>query len=57
MSQRPLAERILEAETYAAQNLADFNAASEAGKTARAAKFHKRAQFWLDRANVLRESA
>jgi hypothetical protein len=52
-SNRPLAERILEAETLGSQWLADGNAARESGRIARAERCFSKAQFWLDRAILL----
>jgi hypothetical protein len=48
-----LAERVLEAETRASQWLADGNQAEEAGHIAKAERCFQKAQFWLDRANLL----
>ncbi len=50
---RPLKERILDAETRANSWLADGNAAREAGYGAKAEKCYDKAQYWLDRANLL----
>ena len=49
----PLAERALEAQTRAGKWLADGNAAAEAGRMVKAERCYQKAQFWLDRANVL----
>ena len=49
----PLAERALDAETRASQWLADGNEAKEAGRTVKAERCFQKAQFWLDRANLL----
>lgn len=51
--EKPLAERVLDAETRAGQWLADGNTAQEAGRVARAERCFQKAQFWLDRANEL----
>ncbi|MFL6970075.1 hypothetical protein ACJ6X8_27985 [Pseudomonas alvandae] len=48
-----LAERALEAEAKASQWLADGNQAQEAGRTVKAERCFQKAQFWLDRANLL----
>lgn len=49
----PLAERVLDAETRASQWLADGNQAKEAGRMTKAERCFQKAQFWLDRANLL----
>lgn len=54
---KPLAERVLDAETKASKWLADGNQAQEAGRTVTAERYFQKAQFWLDRANLLRGSA
>lgn len=51
---KPLAERILNAETLASRWLADANEAREVGKAKRAEECDAKSQFWLDRANYLR---
>lgn len=53
----PLAERVLEAEAKASQWLADGNQAQEAGRTVKAERCFQKAQFWLDRANLLSDQA
>jgi hypothetical protein len=53
----PLAERVLEAQTRASQWLADANQAQEAGRTVKAERCFQKAQFWLDRANLLSDRA
>ncbi|AZG88583.1 hypothetical protein N032_24545 [Pseudomonas syringae pv. pisi str. PP1] len=50
---KPLEERALEAENRAGQWLADGNQAREAGRTVKAERCFQKAQFWLDRANLL----
>jgi hypothetical protein len=50
---KPLEERALDAEARASQWLADGNAAQEAGRTVKAERCFQKAQFWLDRANLL----
>ncbi len=50
---KPLDERALDAETRASQWLADGNQAREAGRTVKAERCFQKAQFWLDRANLL----
>jgi hypothetical protein len=54
---KPLAERTLDAEARASQWLADGNAAAEAGCTVKAERCFQKAQFWLDRANLLTNQA
>jgi hypothetical protein len=49
----PLLQRKLDAETRASQWLADGNEAREGGKLERAEHCYGKAQFWLDRANLL----
>jgi hypothetical protein len=56
MAPRPkktLYERTQEADVRAGTYLADANEASEAGKHALATKLYDKAQFWLDRYNLL----
>lgn len=50
---KPLAERILEAETRGNQWLADANEANERGDRKRSEYCQEKGQFWLDRANLL----
>jgi len=50
---KPLAERILEAETLGNRWLADGNAAAEDGDMAKAEHCYAKGQFWLDRFNFL----
>ncbi len=50
---RPLKERILDAESRGNSWLADGNAAREAGDMEKAEKCYDKAQYWLDRANLL----
>ena len=50
---KTLAERILDAETRGSQWLADGNEAQEAGRFEEAERCSSKAQFWLDRANLL----
>jgi hypothetical protein len=52
--QKPLKERIIDAETHGSKWLADGNAAAERGNGKRAEQCWSKAQFWLDRANLLR---
>jgi cytochrome c peroxidase len=54
---KPLDQRALEAETRASQWLADGNQAREAGRTVKAERCFQKAQFWLDRANLLSDQA
>lgn len=51
---KPLAQRILEAETRGNQYLADANEASERGYRNKAERLWGKGQYWLDRANLLR---
>jgi hypothetical protein len=50
---RPLSQRILEAEDKAAMYLGNYNEAAESGQHEKAAKLYDKAQFWLDRFNLL----
>lgn len=50
---KPLNERILDAEQFGSRALADANEAAEAGKLDKAEKLYAKAQFWLDRYNLL----
>lgn len=50
---RSVEERALEAETKANQWLADGNDALESGNQGKADRCFDKAQFWLDRANLL----
>ncbi len=50
---RSLEERALDAEVRASQWRADGNAASEAGQQKKAEECFAKAQYWLDRANLL----
>lgn len=50
---RPLAERILDADTRASTYLADANEAEERGDKARAEKLYEKSGFWRDRYNKL----
>jgi hypothetical protein len=50
---KQLQERILDAESKGSRWLSDGNAAREAGDLAKADKCYTKAQFWLDRANLL----
>lgn len=52
-TKRSLEDRALDAEVRASQWLADGNAASEAGNQQKADECFAKAQFWLDRANLL----
>lgn len=54
---KPLDQRALEAEARASQWLADGNQAREAGRTVKAERCFQKAQFWLDRANLLSDQA
>ncbi|SDJ19844.1 hypothetical protein SAMN05216605_12340 [Pseudomonas abietaniphila] len=54
---KPLDQRALEAETRASLWLADGNQAREAGRTVKAERCFQKAQFWLDRANLLSDQA
>lgn len=53
----PLEQRKLDAETRASQWLADGNDARESGNLVRAEKCYAKAQFWLDRSNLLNNRA
>jgi hypothetical protein len=48
-----LQERTLRAEELASRNLANGNEAAERGDHAKAEDYYRRAQFWLDRYNLL----
>lgn len=50
---KPLAERIIEAEMLGSRWLANGNEAAERGDSARAERCYDKAQFWLDRYNLL----
>jgi hypothetical protein len=50
---RTIEQRTLDAEARASSWLADGNAAAEAGKHADAERCWAKAQFWLDRYNLL----
>lgn len=50
---RTVTERALDAEVKASQWLADGNQAAEAGQSEKAERCFEKAQFWLDRANLL----
>jgi uncharacterized protein HemY len=50
---KTVADRALDAEVRASQWLADGNAAREAGQEQKAEQCYEKAQFWLDRANLL----
>jgi len=50
---RTVTERALDAEVKASQWLADGNQAAEAGQREKAERCFEKAQFWLDRANLL----
>lgn len=50
---KPVAERIIDAETRASQYLANGNEAQEHGNRAKAEQFWAKGQYWLDRANLL----
>lgn len=52
-----LAERALDAETRSGQWLADGNKAAESGRIVKAERCFQKAQFWLDRANLLSNQA
>ncbi|MER9524038.1 hypothetical protein NKI96_10680 [Mesorhizobium sp. M0292] len=52
--QRPLQERINDAEDRGSRHLADANEAAEKGQKEKAEKLYDKGQFWLDRANKLR---
>jgi len=47
--------KLLDAEVRCNQWLADGNQAAESGKTNRAEECYSKSQFWLDRANGLRD--
>lgn len=51
---KPLAERILDAETRGNQYLADANEARERGDQGKAEEFEAKGQYWLDRFNLQR---
>ena len=54
MSKRPsVQERAINAEVLASQWLADGNEASESGDLDKAEWCYGKAQFWLDRSNLL----
>ena len=54
MSKRPsVQERAINAEALASRWLADGNEASESGNIDKASRCYGKAQFWLDRANLL----
>lgn len=53
---KPLCDRWIDAESRSGQWLADGNAAKERGDLRKAEKCYDKAQFWLDRANILREN-
>lgn len=57
VSVKPLAERVLDAETRADQWRADGNKAQEAGRVTRAERCFHKAQFWLARVNALADQA
>lgn len=50
---KTVAERALDAEVKASKWLADGNQAREAGQEEKAERCYEKAQFWLDRANLL----
>ena len=50
---KSLAERIVDAEVLGSRWLADGNDAAERGDKAKAEHCYARAQFWLDRYNLL----
>lgn len=53
MPNKPLADRMLDAEVRASRWLADANEARERGDRQRAAECDAKSQFWLDRYNLL----
>jgi hypothetical protein len=55
MDAETLNTKILDAETRGSNWLADGNEAAERGNRANAEKCYDKAQFWLDRANALRD--
>ena len=50
---KPLAERMTDAEVLGSRWLADGNEAAERGDKAKADLCYEKAQFWLDRFNLL----
>lgn len=50
---KSLADRIVEAEVLGSRWLADGNEAAERGNKAKADRCYEKAQFWLDRYNLL----
>jgi hypothetical protein len=50
---KPLSERIIEAEMLGSRWLANGNEAAERGDSVRAERCYDKAQFWLDRYNLL----
>ena len=53
MAKRTLQERIIYANTMGCQHLGNANEAAEKGNQAKADKLYAKAQFWLDRYNLL----
>lgn len=54
---RSVRERAIDAEALANRWLADGNEAAEAGNAAKADRCYEKAQFWLDRYNLLASKA
>lgn len=52
-TQKPLAERMIDAETRASMWLADGNMAKESGNNNLAERCYEKSQFWLDRWTLL----
>ena len=50
---KPISERAIDAEVRASAWLADGNEAAEAGDDHKAQACYQKAQFWLDRFNLL----
>ncbi|HHG6004065.1 TPA: hypothetical protein ACPWS4_003959 [Pseudomonas aeruginosa] len=50
---KSLSERIVDAEVLGGRWLADGNEAAERGDEAKAKRCYEKAQFWLDRFNLL----
>lgn len=50
-----LVTRMLHADTWGSNHLANGNAAQEAGKVEQAEKYFSKGQYWLDQSNALRE--
>jgi hypothetical protein len=55
MDAATLKAKFLDAETRGSQWLAEGNQAAESGNRAKAEKCYDKGQFWLDRANALKD--